>query len=58
MISVLRSDYAASRTAYFAPCLVCDPQGLTIYARSGSIQQGVTDKTGAFETIPSQNKPL
>ena len=38
-VSVLRSDYAASRTAYFAPCLVCDPQGLTIYARRGSIQQ-------------------
>ena len=38
-VSVLRSDYAASRTAYFAPCLVCDPQGLTIYTRSGSIQQ-------------------
>ena len=38
-VSVLRSDYAASRTAYFAPCLVCDPQGLTIYARSGRIQQ-------------------
>ena len=38
-ISVLRSDYAVSHTAYFAPCLVCDPQGLTIYARRGSIQQ-------------------
>ena len=38
-VSVLRSDYAASRTAYFAPCLVCDPQGLTIYARNGRIQQ-------------------
>ena len=38
-VHILRSDYAASRTAYFAPCLVCDPQGLTIYARSGRIQQ-------------------
>ena len=38
-VRILRSDYAASRTAYFAPCLVCDPQGLTIYTRSGSIQQ-------------------
>ena len=38
-VRVLRSDYAVSRTAYFAPCLVCDPQGLTIYARRGSIQQ-------------------
>ena len=38
-VRILRSDYAASRTAYFAPCLVCDPQGLTIYARRGSIQQ-------------------
>ena len=38
-VHILRSDYAASRTAYFAPCLVCDPQGLTIYARRGSIQQ-------------------
>ena len=39
VVRILRSDYAASRTAYFAPCLVCDPQGLTIYTRSGSIQQ-------------------
>lgn len=38
-VRILRSDYAASRTAYFAPCLVCDPQGLTIYTRSGRIQQ-------------------
>ena len=38
-VRVLRTDYAVSRTAYFAPCLVCDPQGLTIYTRSGSIQQ-------------------
>ena len=38
-VRILRSDYAVSRTAYFAPCLVCDPQGLTIYTRSGSIQQ-------------------
>ena len=38
-VRMLRSAYAASRTAYFAPCLVCDPQGLTIYARSGRIQQ-------------------
>ena len=38
-VHILRSDYAASRTAYFAPCLVCDPQGLTIYTRNGRIQQ-------------------
>ena len=38
-VRVLHSDYAVSRTAYFSPCLVCDPQGLTIYTRSGSIQQ-------------------
>ena len=38
-VRILRSDYAVSRTAYFAPCLVCDPQGLTIYTRRGSIQQ-------------------
>ena len=38
-VRILRSDYAVSRTAYFAPCLVCDPQGLTIYARNGRIQQ-------------------
>ena len=38
-VRILRSDYAVSRTAYFAPCLVCDPQGLTIHTRRGSIQQ-------------------
>ena len=38
-VRVLHSDYAVSRTAYFAPCLVCDPQGLTIYDRSGRIHR-------------------